>query len=188
MASRPVFYVDSDQTNIKEQAIDFKWHSGFAKSQKQKSIYEFHQAVDEKLGIDNILEVSSKSQTQIGVALSAFNLTIPVRGNLIPVENIFQASKVFEKGGPFKDLLGLLPHEAKRDLRLKESGNLIYFQGRDLRWELTPVSIYYDWLYLNALNRKAFKSKRLNIASFNKDVFKNLIFKTKYSNIKIAVR
>lgn len=43
------------------------------------------------------------------------------------VETAFQGSKVFEKGGPYVDLLNGTSRDAKKDMRLKESGNLIEF-------------------------------------------------------------
>ena len=42
--------------------------------------------------------------------------------------------------------------DAKKDERLKNSGNLIAFEYRDTRWKLEPKTAFYDWIYLNALN------------------------------------
>ena len=42
--------------------------------------------------------------------------------------------------------------DAKKDERLKNSGNLVAFEYRDTRWELEPKTAFYDWIYLNALN------------------------------------
>lgn len=54
------------------------------------------------------------------------------------VETAFQSSKVFESGGPFLDLYEKTQKEAKKDLRIKSSGKLLYFQFSDRRWELEP--------------------------------------------------
>lgn len=59
------------------------------------------------------LEVSTKSTTKLGQEASAFNL----KYNGYHVENIFQSSKIYSKGGPYKDLLLVSPREAKRDIR-----------------------------------------------------------------------
>ncbi len=154
MASRPVFSPSDDFPYVTEELIEFKWHAGFAASQKQKSVKELHtRIVETNLGV-NPLEVSSKSLLDLGVSLSAFNLMVELtNGKVVAVENIFQAAKIFEHGGPFKDLLQVSPLDAKRDPRLKESGDLVGFQGKEGIWPLEPKTLFYDWIYLNALNR-----------------------------------
>lgn len=86
------------------------------------------------------------SEHQIGVRMSAFNLTIHTRGNRreIPVECAFQAAKVFTKGGPYTDLLDALPLVAKRDPRLQSSGHLAAFRFLDQDWPLEPLTAFYD--------------------------------------------
>ncbi|MHA2879108.1 DarT1-associated NADAR antitoxin family protein [Vibrio campbellii] len=154
MASRPVFIPLETQLLVCEKTLDFKWHSGFAVSQKQKSIFELHQAILSNNVGNKPLEVSSKSEESLGVSLSAFNLKVTLRsGKQVALENIFQASKIFKHGGPYKDLLQVTPLEAKRDPRLKESGDMIGFQGKDGIWPLEPKTLFYDWLYINALHK-----------------------------------
>lgn len=153
MAKRPVFIVEkSDDSFVKEKQIDFEWFAGFSVKQKQKSIESLHENIkkyDESL---NILEVSSKSKDELGVALSAFNLIITAKnGKEFSVETAFQASKVFQNGGPFLDLYEKTSKEAKKDPRIKNSGELLYFQFFSRRWELEPKTLFYDWLYINAL-------------------------------------
>ena len=153
MAKRPVFL--SSKTPpfwIKEKEVEFKWHSGFAVSQKQKSIAELHKNAKQIDPSIRILEISSKSPTALGVNLSAFNLCFVSQNKTkIAVENIFQGSKVFEKAGPFNDLYQCSPIEAKRDVRLKKSGELICFQYESQDWPLIPITAFYDWIYINAL-------------------------------------
>lgn len=75
MAKRPVFIPNSSgSTLVDTKMIDFQYHSGFAVVQKQKSINSLHDSIRDKLDIFNILEISSKSEVELGVALSAFNL------------------------------------------------------------------------------------------------------------------
>jgi hypothetical protein len=57
-------------------------------------------------------------------------------------------------GGPYTDLFNFSPLDAKRDPRLQNSGRLIGFQWRDKSWPLEPLTVFYDWIYLNALNRR----------------------------------
>jgi len=152
MALRPIFIPNSDSVGVVEKMIDFKWHAGMAASQKKKSIIELHQAAN-NIGITNILEISSKSETNLGVCLSAFNLLIKTKkyGNEFTVETAFQGSKVFEQGGPYKDLFGMDSLAAKKDIRLKTSGNLVSFNFFGKNFPLTPRTYFYDWVYINAL-------------------------------------
>lgn len=156
MASRPVFIPLKGFPFVKEVMVEFKWHAGFSVSQKQKSIVEFHEAID-TLGLGkSSLEVSSKSSLEIGTSLSAFNLKVELaNGQYVAIENIFQAAKIFEHGGPFKDLLKATPLEAKRDIRLKESGDMLGFRGKEGDWPLEPKTLFYDWIYINALHRQS---------------------------------
>lgn len=155
MATRPVFIpIFEDDSLIKKDNIEFQYYSGFSVGQKQKSIVSLHEAIHEKYGFKNILEVSSKSQDQLGIDLSAFNLMIfdKKSNKKFSVECAFQSSKVFEQGGPFIDLLDRTSREAKKDQRLKESGELLKFIFYDREWDLLPRTAFYDWLYINALN------------------------------------
>ncbi len=152
MAKRPVFSPRKDRVGVEEKLIDFKWHSGFAVSQKQKSIQSLHEEA-KVFGYINLLEISSKSESSLGVGLSAFNLKITTKkhNRTFSVESAFQGSKVFENGGPFKDLLCADSLTAKRDIRLKESGNLINFKFFNQDFPNQPRTFFYDWLYINAL-------------------------------------
>ncbi len=118
--------------------------------QKKKNVVELHEAAAGR-GLTLILEVSSKSEKELGRKLSAFYLKMPFRNRVIPLECAFQGSKVFENGGPYTDLYDLDPREAKRDPRLKASGRLLKFRFDGKEYPLTPKTAFYDWLYLNAV-------------------------------------
>lgn len=153
MAKRPIFVplVDGKRF-VLEHFVDFEWHSGFAKSQKQKSIRELHQMAFKTYGVENALEVSSKSENPLGVALSSFNLKFETnKGRVLTVEAAFQGSKVFEQGGPFTDIFEKSPRDAKRDERLTNSGPLVKFSFFNQDWPLQPLTCFYDWLYIRAL-------------------------------------
>jgi len=157
MAKRPIFCPANEGAQlVTTHLIDFKWHSGMAKSQAQKSIAELHRSAATVLSLDEILEISSKSPLDLGVHLSAFNLmitTVKLR-QTFSLECAFQASKVFEHGGPFVDLLSAKSIDAKRDPRLRNSGKLIAFQFFGVSWKLLPRTAFYDWLYINALHKQ----------------------------------
>ncbi|MGB5807351.1 MAG: hypothetical protein WBH02_07905 [Castellaniella sp.] len=140
-----------------------------AASQKQKSVDSLHAAALKLPGMSKVLEVSSKSREEIGVALSAFNLTFTtVKYNrTFSVECAYQGSKVFERGGPFADIFGMTSLEAKKDERLRSSGRLTGFSFFGTDWELEPQTAFYDWLYINALKKRpGIAEQLLNYSAF----------------------
>lgn len=153
MAKRPIFVpIVNGKHFVLERYVDFNWHAGFAKTQKQKSIRELHEMALRDYKVEHPLEVSSKSEDPLGVALSSFNLKFVTQmGRVLTVEAAFQGSKVFARGGPFRDIFGMPPMDAKRDERLKHSGPLIKFEFFGADWQLEPKTAFYDWLYINAL-------------------------------------
>jgi len=152
MAKRPLFIPNTNAIGVTIKEIDFIWYSGYSIIQKQKSIKSMHDNAL-KLGYANILEISTKSPENIGSQLSAFNLsaTSLIKSKKFTVEVAFQSSKIFEKGGPYLDILETDSRSAKKDLRLKTSGKLVGFRffGRD--FPLDPPTYFYDWLYINTL-------------------------------------
>jgi hypothetical protein len=168
MANRPIYLV-ADKF-VKRQDIDFLWFAGMAKSQKQKSIESLHDAAISDLGVDKILEISSKSKLDLGINLSAFNLKITINNITTTVEQVFQGSKVFEKGGPFTDLYSTTSIKAKKDERLKECGNLIEFNLLDEIYPIKPTTLFYDWLYIKALSQpqnKKYKDELITYKAFS---------------------
>lgn len=153
MASRPIFITLKSSLGVKKINIDFTWSAGMSKVQKQKSIDSLHSEAN-KQGINNILEISSKSKLDLGIKLSAFNLSFETKKGIeVSVESAFQGSKVFEHGGPYSDLLYKSSREAKKDPRIRESGNLKYFQLLNKTFPINPRTYFYDWLYINTLNQ-----------------------------------
>lgn len=154
MAKRPIFVPKFDGATLVDIVdVEFEWFAGMHFTQKQKSIRSLHEAYRSQQPEAHILEISSKSEIELGTKLSAFNLMFKTKsGKSISVESIFQASKVFSNGGPYKDIMDMTSRDAKKDERLKNSGNLVAFEYRDTRWELEPKTAFYDWVYLNALN------------------------------------
>ena len=78
MAVRPLFIPNEDFVGVTEKLIDFQWFPGLSASQKKRSIEALHSVV-QKLGYKRILEISSKSEIELGVNLSAFNLKIKTK-------------------------------------------------------------------------------------------------------------
>lgn len=174
MAKRSVYRIsDDDKKYIEEIEVDFTWYSGFALSQKQKSILDLHRKYNEIHKADKVLEISSKSQIELGVKLSAFNLMITSKDNkTFSVESAFQSSKKFQSGGPYLDILDMSSREAKKDNRLKTSGELIAFEFYGRQWPLEPKTMFYDWLYIRAV----YKNKDLAKEILEYDAFTDIEF------------
>lgn len=170
--ARPIFIPLRDNIGVIEQDIEFDWHMGMSAEVRKRSIRSLHQEA-KKQGFNKILEASSKSEQQIGIQLSAFFLK-----NIknYPVENLFQSSKVFENGGPYRDLLTVTPREAKKDNRLKESGKMTKFSFNNKDFPLEPKSLFYDWLYLNVLFSDRNSDLREELFDNHFDAFSDIEF------------
>lgn len=156
MAQRPVFLPNpSSCPPVRKVTVDFQWFPGMSVSQKQKSVASLHASAKRALGLSAILEVSSKSTESLGRSLSAFALMVECPDGLNrPLETVFQASKVFTGGGPFRDLLESSPRDAKRDERLRNSGPLRHFDYFGEVWPSQPTTSFYDWLYCKGVLAK----------------------------------
>lgn len=153
MATRPVYVPIKRAPFVDVFMPEFEWSGGFAPSQKQKNILALHESFGKRFPNRKVLEISSKSLQSLGVNLSAFHLKKEVAsiGMRVPVECIFQGGKVFTAGGPYTDLYTVSPRDAKGDPRLKSSGMLrsFYYEGETM--PLQPRTVFYNWLYINAL-------------------------------------
>ena len=151
MASRIVFLPISDAGKelFQEKLVSFDWVPGIDISQAKKSVRNLHEAAVKQIGLTKILEISTRSEEILGISLSAFNLQFENRN--FSVESAYQASKVFEKGGPYLDLLNLSSTEAKTDLRLKNSGLLTGFRFEGDNFPVTSAPNFYDYLYIRSL-------------------------------------
>lgn len=180
MATRPIFMPnyqkisDNDITIdnlVQVKNIDFTWHSGLSIADKQKSIASLHENAKKIDSVNHVLEISTRSTEKIGVALSAFNLKIrTTKNNEIPVECIYQSSKLFQGNIQYLNLLHKSPAEAKKDERLKSSGEIIAFRPfgkQEKEWNVNPISAFYNWIYINALMQHSeYYKKLLNYQAF----------------------
>jgi len=153
MAKRPIFVPSNKVSDLVEEIyVEFDWYPGFSITQKEKSIQSLHHSAKE-IGLASVLEVSTKSPLLLGKELSAFNLAYKINNLIMVVESAFQGSKVFEAGGPFVNIYTMPGHEAKKDERIKNSGNLLGFDLLGDKWGLEPKTAFYDWLYINAIHQ-----------------------------------
>lgn len=123
-----------------------------AASQKKKNVVALHEAAAAS-GMAPLLEISSKSEWEVGQKLSAFYVKVEIDTKTTTLESAYQGSKVFEKGGPFTDLYSAESRDAKRDPRLRESGRLTAYRFKEVDYPLSPATAFYDWLYITALFR-----------------------------------
>lgn len=158
MAERPAFYIR--QGKVIGELYSFEWFPGFAVSQKQKSIESLHDAIRKKDADAKPLEISTKSMEPLGRKLSAFHMTLDHH----TLENVFQSAKVFEKGGPYLDLLEVPPREAKHDERLKSSGQLKAFCFQGEAFPLVPQTVFYDYIYFSAV-KESLTAEEINAIS-----------------------
>ncbi len=160
MAVRPTYYLSNGKVISKD--VRFEWFAGFSSSQKQKSIASFHEAIKKESANALPLEISTKSTEKLGNSLSAFKLHIDGHH----LENVFQSSKIFENGGPYRDLLDVHPKDAKRDERLGDSGAIIGFNydGKDFPTE--PKTLFYDYIYIKAVKQSLTADEIKKIAEF----------------------
>lgn len=177
MSKRPVFEPETEGNNlVTKHIIEFTWYPGFAKEQKQKSLESLHVETKKNTNINTILEISTKSKESLGINASAFNIKIKTKKGLTAsVESFYQGSKVFENGGPYKDLYECSSLDSKKDERLKSSGELIGFEFEETKWGLNDH--FYDWLYLNAL----LQNKNISDQILNYDAFTDIEFNPKKS-------
>jgi len=144
LASRPAWSMENGYVRCKQ--FEFVWNGGFALVQKQKNVKALHETIMAVEG-ERALEVSTKGMEPLGKQIGAFSLKL----GGVPLENVFQAAKKYEKGGPYSDLLSVSPKEAKTDERHHSSGKLIGFERDEEIWSLEPKTLFYDYIYITAL-------------------------------------
>lgn len=160
MATRPVFLPSyQGKRLVEERSFDFHWASGFAEVQKKKNVTSLHREAMIN-GIERVLEISSKSEEELGQKLSAFSLKIEIDGGSYPLESVYQGSKVFAGSGPFPSIFGFAPRDAKRFIRENASGQITGFRLEGTDYPLSPKNAFYDWLYIRSLEKHSDWIKR----------------------------
>lgn len=153
--TRPCFIIENDSNTDKivKKNIKFDFYPGFADIQKQKNILSFHNEIRKIYPYEKykILEVSTKSEIDLGKKLSAFNLEFPDYDYKTSVEAIFQSSKVFAKGKIQNEIFKKGPKEIKKFMRSLDLGKLIKFEKDGKEYPMEPKTIFYDWLYIQSL-------------------------------------
>lgn len=178
MAYRPVFY--GDAFGYKKYMIDFEFFTGFSLSQKQKSIQSLHNSIIRTFPERKILEVSSKSLDEIGRQASAFNLNVILKsGKEYSVEQIFQGSKKFRRGGSQLHLINqMTSKELKKYIgKVHQVDELVSFECFGQVFPLKPQTFFYNWLYINTLHQNQLLANQI----IKYDTFTDIEFNPKRS-------
>lgn len=162
MADRPVFIKTNRTPYVATQIIEFKWFMGMSKSQARKRVVSLHDAAQFQ-GLKNVLEISTASNSDLGIRLSAFNLPVTINfGSAAEpniqthsVETIYQSSKVGshedKKVGPHPEWLGLEGKAVKAKIKETKMDSINLYQYGQNAWPANPSESFFTWLYINGL-------------------------------------
>ncbi len=158
MAERSVFISKNSYPYFEEIKVQLDWFGGFALSQKRKCEIGLHQNFLTKYPDYKVLEISSASIYKLGTNLSAMNLKKNTKEGLTTVESAFQSSRIYHTPngniGPFPEYLFLPGKECKKIVKEKSQGLHSFeyeFDGMKFYAPGFHISLFYDYLYLNAL-------------------------------------
>lgn len=208
IATRPFFIANQNTDNraYYEDSVSFTWHNGMSWQVRQRSSDAMREAILKKLNIEKakeeeFLEVSTASRNyEIGTGLSALNLiyTDPQTRESYPVENWFQAAKVFgmagNEKGPYPELLKVRlakryvnpSPDKKTVLQMKDDplfqsiqndingASLTHFCMSRMTYPAVPRSAFYDYLYVSALNQR--QNGKLADAVLSYRIFTDIMF------------
>ena len=170
MATKMCFKVNEENV-FDEEIVEFTYVKGMAFSQKCKNVLSFHSSIQTQFPNAKILEVSTKSYNPVGVALSAFNLTL----DGCPVECLYHASKVFEDETCFEFLKDDSPRDAKRYIRENGQKPLKCYKYQNEEISLDTGTLFYDYIYIRALIQHPEVSSALS----DYDIFTDIEFNEK---------
>ena len=164
MATRTICFPISGYPYCKEQSVTFTWIKG----SKRQNIRAVHDAVHTTDPDVSILEVSSASVQPEGEAVSSLRLLLRLDSVAqdVPISTVFEATKVFEHGGPFADFLTCEPPKVHKDTRLRTNGALLRYSLEGSEYPIEPYpDSFFEWLYCRAL--KQFPEKAAQLSRYN---------------------
>jgi superfamily I DNA/RNA helicase len=169
---RPVYFYTKEHFTHSEM-VPLNYNA----NDKTASMQSLHEHFKKEYYDANVLEISTKSDNDLGKSLSAFNLQVSLKdGRRVPLECAFQAGKVFGKSGPKPEVLNMRPFEAKSYVRqFKEA--VVGFELDGEKFSTEPKTFFYNWLYVNAL--KANPQLANELIKYN--AFTDIEFNPQYS-------
>ena len=185
MATRSVFVCKDSYPFFEEIHVEFDWFPGFALSQKRKSQISLHQNFLNSYPTANVLEISSSSLYSLGSDLSAMHLSKQTSTGVTTVESAFQSSRIYGTGksevGPFPEYLFLPGKECKKVVKDLSRGMISYRYLFDEMEFYAPehfISLFYNYLYLNALREKENQGTALALLDRKYTAFTDLATKS----------
>ncbi|TPR16283.1 DarT1-associated NADAR antitoxin family protein [Apilactobacillus timberlakei] len=178
MAQGTAFYVNH-QNNYKKKILSYIWSNNPNKWLRNKqNIKHLHSMCSELFNDSNILEVSSYSNSKVGIAASAFNLKMKTTKGIFTVEQLFQSSKNFKNHGTQEKLLDFNdPTEIKSCVRsLNNKDSIINFKLFDDKYPIEPKTFFYNWIYCNALRQHPLLARHI----IQYSIFTDINFNFKY--------
>ena len=156
MANRPIFIPKTKSLGVQTKNIDFTWHAGMATSQKQKSIRSLHERAVREGSVERILEISTKSEIELGKKTSAFSLFVETKNGVFPLESVYHASKIFPVVGAQKDWMKLSARQSKKESQKFQElyGKPIGFRIYDTEYFEKPYNLGFTYMYFQSLKLK----------------------------------
>lgn len=189
MAHRPIFIATNRTPYVGTQLLEFTWVMGMAKSQACKRVLSLHQSAKAHQ-FNQILEISTASNTELGRSLSAFNLPVTINFGTTDdpdlqtysVETIYQSSKVGRWNsktiGPHPEWLGLTSKEVKSKIKEIQMESIMLYRYGSNAWPPTPTESFFTWLYINGLMQQNGLIEKLA----NYDGFTDIYFNPQKTN------
>lgn len=172
MAEKMIFISDGINP-FYEKIINYVFVPGFAPIQRKKNVINLNESIKSEFPNLKTLEISTKSDNELGRQLSAFNLKLNGRF----VESTFQSSKVFADGSQYEFLIDKKPLEAKRFIQNLPKQSIVKFRFEGTDYSINPKSFFYDYIYIKALQNNHELSSKLK----DYDVFTDIEFNYKKS-------
>ena len=152
MAVRKIYLSIPEYPYAKEISVTFPWANGSRHQNVQAVLDTFHDVYPEVPA----LEVSLASLQPEGIHAAAMKLPLHLAGSGqdVPVGIVYEASKVFENGGPYADLLQCSRQKVLKDARLQQSGKCVGYRLEDMEYPAEPHPYaFFNWLYACALHQ-----------------------------------
>ena len=150
MATRYIY-----ATGLPPMHLDFEWHAGTAIQQRRRSSKALRNAMYSAGVRARTLEVSSASDKELGIKLSAFNLKIlnEETGAMNTLECLYHGTKRYQSGDRPVHLFGTDSLVAKKYEAPSSWGYKDGFEYKGVHYKGAGVgaSLYYNWLYIYAL-------------------------------------
>lgn len=170
MSKKRAYYIDSGRICYK--VVDFA-HSTKGNIDKKKAISAMHRKL-EKIDGKRVthLDINIRNPNALAKKLAPYQISL----RDYKVESIYQASKIFDHGGPYNDLEKVSVADALNDPRIKDSGNVVDFFYNGEYWERNS-EYFYDFLYVSAVRESISNEELKELLKY--DYFTDL--ETKYS-------